>query len=329
MSQRVLVTGAGGFIGSHLVEELVRQGYRVRALVRYVSSGSLGKLEELPAELLSEVEVVRGDIRDAECVRRAVRQCTAVLHLAAAISIPYSYVHPREVLETNVVGTLNVLLAALEEQPERVVVTSTSEVFGTAQRIPMDEQHPLRPQSPYAATKVAADALALSFWASYGVPVVVLRPFNTYGPRQSPRAIVPTIILQALQRDEIRLGNRHTRRDLLYVADTVAGFLACLHAPLERILGRSFNLGTGQEVSVEELCAEILRLMGRQGIPVRSEARRQRPETSEVERLCADATAARTVLGWAPRWTLQQGLQQTIAYFAQRLQSFRPEDYLI
>ena len=330
MAERVLVTGAGGFIGSHLVEALVREGYRVRAFVRYVSGGSIGNLQWLPSEVLSELELVRGDIRDADAVRRACRGCSSVLHLAASISIPYSTVHPREVIETNVVGTLNVLSALLEaDSIDRVVVTSTSEVFGTAQRVPMDEQHPLRPQSPYAASKVAADKLAESFFHSYGLPVVILRPFNTYGPRQTARAIVPTIILQALQRHEIRLGRLETTRDLLYVADTVAAFLCCLRAPAESVLGESFNVGTGQEVSIGELCRRLCTLLGKPELPVRCEERRLRPEQGEVYRLCADSRKARQRLGWEPRYSLEEGLHETIAWFTAHAAHYQPEDYLI
>ncbi|GBD07450.1 dTDP-glucose 4,6-dehydratase 2 [bacterium HR21] len=330
MPERVLVTGAAGFIGSHLVEALVREGYQVRAFVRYVSDGSLGNLRWVAPEVLSELELVRGDVRDADAVRRACRGCPYVLHLAACISIPYSAVHPREVVETNVTGTLNVLSALLEEESvERVVVTSTSEVFGTAQYVPMDEGHPLRPRSPYAASKVAADKLAESFFHTYGLPVVILRPFNTYGPRQTPRAVVPTILLQALQREEIRLGRLETTRDLLYVADTVAAFLACLRAPAEGVVGESFNVGTGHEISIEKLCRTLCALLDKPELPVRQEERRMRPEQGEVYRLCADSRKARQRLGWAPRYSLEQGLRETIAWFVAHVSQYRPEDYLI
>jgi len=330
MAERVLVTGAGGFIGSHLVEALVREGYAVRAFVRYVSSGSLGNLRWVPPEIREEVEIVRGDIRDPDAVRRACQGCAVVLHLAASISIPYSYVHPREFVETNVIGTLNVLSALLQaETLDRVVVTSTSEVFGTARYVPMDEAHPLQPQSPYAASKVAADKLAESFFHTYGLPVVILRPFNTYGPRQTPRAVIPTIILQALQRGEIRLGNLEARRDLLYVADTVAAFLACVRAPVSAVAGQSFNLGTGQEVSVQELCQRICALLQLPELPLRCEQRRRRPEHSEVYRLCADSRKAQQQLGWSPRYDLESGLRETIDWFVRHRGEFAPEDYLI
>lgn len=330
MAERVLVTGAAGFIGSHLVEALVCEGYQVRAFVRYVSHGSLGNLRWLPPTVLAELELVRGDVRDADAVRRACRGCSAVLHLAASISIPYSAVHPREVVETNVGGTLNVLSAVLEVgSVERVVVTSTSEVFGTAQYIPMDEAHPLRPRSPYAASKVAADKLAESFFHTYGVPVVILRPFNTYGPRQTARAVVPTIVLQALQRQEIRLGRLETTRDLLYVADTVSAFLACLRAPADGVLGESFNVGTGREISIGELCRTLCMLLGKPDMPVRQEERRVRPEEGEVYRLCADGRKAQQRLGWSPRYSLDEGLQETVAWFAAHAAHYQPEDYLI
>jgi dTDP-glucose 4,6-dehydratase len=330
MAEQVLVTGAGGFIGSHLVEALVRAGYRVRAFLRYVSSGSVGNLAWLPPDILAEVELVRGDIRDPDAVRRACAGCPIVLHLAASISIPYSYVHPREFFETNVLGTLNVLMALRDaETVDRVVVTSTSEVFGTAQTVPMDETHPLQPQSPYAASKVAADKLAESFFRSYGLPVVILRPFNTYGPRQTPRAVVPTVILQILQRGEVRLGRLEPTRDLLYVADTVAAFLACIRAPARAVVGESFNVGTGREVSIGELCRLLCAIAGKPETPVYAEERRYRPESSEVFRLCADSRKARDQLGWSPRYTLEAGLRETVAWFAEHHHLFRPEDYLV
>ncbi len=330
MAERVLVTGAGGFIGSHVVEALVREGYHVRAFVRYVSSGSIGNLAHLEPGVLAEVELVRGDIRDADAVRRACSQCHSVLHLAASISIPYSYVHPREIVETNLLGTLNVLSALLDSGSiERVVVTSTSEVFGTAQYVPMDEGHPLQPQSPYAASKAAADMLAESFFRTYGLPVVVLRPFNTYGPRQSLRAVVPTIIVQALRGQAIRLGRLEPKRDLLYVADTVAAFLAVLRAPSDAVVGQSFNVGTGQEISIGELCQRICALVGKPELPIYCEEQRLRPEQSEVYRLCADSRKARQHLGWAPRYTLDCGLQETIAWFAEHVPYWPAEHYAV
>lgn len=330
MAERVLVTGAGGFIGSHLVEALVREGYRVRAFVRYVSSGSIGNLAHLDPAVLAEVELVRGDIRDADAVRRACSGCSGVLHLAASISIPYSYVHPREIVETNVVGTLNVLSALLDGgSVERVVVTSTSEVFGTAQYVPMDEHHPFRPQSPYAASKVAADMLAESFFRTYGLPVVVLRPFNTYGPRQSLRAVVPTIVVQALRGEAVRLGRLEPTRDLLYVADTVAAFLAVLRAPCESVVGESFNIGTGLEVSIGELCRRVCTLVGKPDLPILCEEQRLRPEQSEVYRLCADSRKAQQRLGWVPRYSLDRGLQQTIAWFGEHVPCWPAENYTV
>ncbi|MCS7177407.1 MAG: SDR family NAD(P)-dependent oxidoreductase [Candidatus Kapabacteria bacterium] len=330
MAERVLVTGAGGFIGSHVVELLVQEGYRVRAFIRYISAGSIGNLAWLPPEVRAEVEIVRGDLRDPDAVRRACHGCPLVVHLAASVSIPYSYVHPREFVETNVIGTLNVLSAVLGAGTvERVVVTSTSEVFGTAQYVPMDEAHPLQPQSPYAASKVAADKLAESFHRSYGLPVVILRPFNTYGPRQTPRAVVPTIILQALQRGRIRLGRLEPRRDLLYVADTAAAFLVCLRAPAEAVVGQTFNVGTGNDISIGELCQRICTLLGMPELPIETEERRYRPEESEVYQLCADSRKAQRVLGWQPQYSLEQGLQMTLAWFREHQHRYAPEDYLV
>jgi dTDP-glucose 4,6-dehydratase len=320
----VLVTGAGGFIASHLVEVLALCGARVRAFVRYNARGDPGLLALLPPPVLEEVEIIAGDLRDLSALEAAVQGVTHIFHLGALIAIPYSYVHPAEVVETNVIGTLNVLLAARQAGTERIIHTSTSEVYGTAQRVPIDEDHPLQGQSPYSASKIGADKLAESFYRSFETPVVTLRPFNTYGPRQSARAVIPTIITQALTQPVVRLGNLEARRDLTYVSDTVDGFLKVGHTP--GVEGQTFNLGSGEEIRVGDLAKEILTLVDR---PVRIEIDQQRlrPEKSEVQRLLSDNTLARQRLGWEPRVPLRQGLQRTIDWIAENLERYRPALY--
>ncbi len=322
----VLVTGAGGFIASHLVEELVRQGAKVRAFVRYNSRNDPGLLSLLPPDALAQVEIIAGDIRDLPAVTAAMRGVSHVLHLGALIAIPYSYLHPAEVVESNVIGTLNVLLAGRETGVERIVHTSTSEVYGTALRVPIDEEHPLQGQSPYSASKIGADKLAESFYRSFDLPVVTLRPFNTYGPRQSARAVIPTIISQALTRDLIKLGNLDARRDLTFVTDTVAGFRRAAETP--GVEGETFNLGVGEDVTVGQLAHQIIALVGR---PVRIEldAARLRPAKSEVQRLLSDNRKARERLGWQPQVALAEGLQRTIAWVQANLPRFRPDQYTV
>jgi NAD dependent epimerase/dehydratase len=320
----VLVTGAGGFIGSHLAEALVREGASVRAFVRYTSRGDHGWLEAAEPELVRELEIFRGDLVNPEAVAAAVRNRDVVLHLGALIPIPYSYVHPREFAAANVTGTLNVVEAARRTGVERIVQTSSSEVYGTAQKIPIDEEHPLRPQSPYAATKVGADQLALSYQRSFGTPVVVVRPFNTFGPRQSARAVIPTIVTQALSRDVVELGATGTTRDFLYVADTVSGIMACGAIP--RIEGEVINLGTGVEVPISEVVERVIRLLGRD-VPVALDEERLRPPDSEVERLVADITKAGTLLGWASNVDLDEGLRRTIEWLTGSLDAYKPTIY--
>lgn len=322
----VLVTGAGGFIASHLVETLVLQGARVRAFVRYNSRGDPGLLGLLPAERLAQVEIVAGDLRDLPAVQQAMSGITHVFHLGALIAIPYSYVHPAEVVETNVIGTLNVLLAARQPGIERVVHTSTSEVYGTAQRVPIDEDHPLQGQSPYSASKIGADKLAESFYRSFEIPIVTLRPFNTYGPRQSARAVVPTIITQALTQDVVHLGNLDARRDLTYVSDTVDGFLRVAQTP--GVEGETFNLGTGVEVRIGDLAQQIIELVGRP-VSLELDPARLRPEKSEVQRLLSDNRLAFKRLGWRPNVDLRQGLIETIDWIRDNLSRYRPGEFHI
>lgn len=320
----VLVTGAGGFIGSHLVEMLVEEGAEVRAFVRYNSRADWGLLHALTQDTLSSVEVVAGDLRDLPAVIAALRGVSHVFHLGALIAIPYSYVHPAEVVDVNVMGTLNILLAARETGPERVVHTSTSEVYGTAQRVPIDESHPLQGQSPYSASKIGADKIAESFYRSFDVPVVTLRPFNTYGPRQSTRAVIPTIIAQALTQDVVRLGNLDARRDLTYVTDTAAGFLKVAEAA--GVEGETFNLGAGFEITIGELAERIIGLVGRD-VHVEIDPARLRPAKSEVGRLLSDNTLARERLGWQPQVSLDEGLQRTIAWVRDNLDRYDPGTY--
>lgn len=318
--KKVLVTGAGGFIGSHLTEKLVHEGARVRAFVRYNSRGDLGLLSELPPPMLDAVEIIAGDLRDPQAIRDAVDGMEVVFHLGALISIPYSYRHPYEVAETNIMGTLNVLIAARDLGIERLVHTSTSEVYGTALRVPIEEDHPLQAQSPYSASKIGADKLAESFNCTYDLPVVTLRPFNTYGPRQSARAVIPTIITQALTQDSIHLGALDTIRDFTYVSDTVNGFLLAASAP--DIEGETIHLGTGREVTIGDLCNTIVKIVQRP-VAVEVDPDRIRPGKSEVKRLLSDNTYAREMLGWEPDVSLEEGLQRTVEWIHENLQRYR------
>jgi NAD dependent epimerase/dehydratase len=321
---RVLVTGAGGFIGSHLVEELVRGGARVRAFLHYNSRGERGLLELAPPEIVDEVESVFGDLRDADTVRCAVRDSTSVFHLGALIAIPYSYASPRDVVETNVLGTLNILTAAREAGVERVLQTSSSEVYGTARYVPIDELHPLQGQSPYAASKIGADQLAESFHRSYGLPVSIVRPFNTFGPRQSARAIIPTVISQALTGSVVRLGSTLPTRDFNFVTDTVSGFLRI--ADSAHTVGETLNLGTGRETTVPDLIAVIGKLLGRD-LAVETDDQRLRPAKSEVYRLVADATKIRQLCDWEPAVSFEEGLRRTVDWTRANISRYRPGIY--
>ncbi len=322
----ILVTGAGGFIASHLIERLAAEGARVRALVRYNSRGDPGLLRQLPERIYQRLDVVAGDLRDLPAVRSAMQDVEMVFHLGALIAIPYSYIHPLEVVETNVIGTTNVLLCARELKVARLVHTSTSEVYGTALQVPIDEAHPLQGQSPYSASKIGADKLAESFYRSFDLPVVTVRPFNTYGPRQSARAVIPTIITQALAGNIVELGNLEARRDLTYVSDTVDGFLRAGEIP--EIEGATINLGTGIEISVREL-AEVIIAIVNKPIEIRTEASRLRPPKSEVERLLCDNRLAKELLGWQPMVSLEDGLLRTIHWIQDHLDLYRPSIYQI
>lgn len=314
-STLVAVTGAEGFIGSHLVEALVADGHRVRALVQYNSFSSFGWLETLPEDVLSEVEIVLGDVRDPGSVGGLVTGAETVYHLAALIAIPYSYRAPHSYVETNVTGTLNVLEAVRHLGIPRLVHTSTSETYGTAQTVPITEDHPINTQSPYAASKAGGDRLADSYHASFGLPVVTLRPFNTFGPRQSMRAVIPTVIGQVAAGERtITLGDLRPTRDFSYVKDTVAAFRAVGTAPAAAVLGRTFNSGTGEEISVGDLVTLIGKLM-EADLDVRPDEARVRPANSEVMRLVSDASRLRAATGWAPAHTLEEGLRHTIDFF--------------
>ncbi|MDT0447963.1 SDR family NAD(P)-dependent oxidoreductase [Streptomyces hesseae] len=314
-STLVAVTGAEGFIGSHLVEALVADGHRVRAMVQYNSFSSFGWLEDLPREVMDHVEVVLGDVRDPGSVQGLVTGAETVYHLAALIAIPYSYRAPHSYVETNVTGTLNVLEAVRHLGIPRLVHTSTSETYGTARTVPITEDHPINTQSPYAASKAGGDRLADSYHASFGLPVVTLRPFNTFGPRQSMRAVIPTVIGQvAAGQRAITLGDLRPTRDFSYVKDTVAAFRAVGTAPAAAVLGRTFNSGTGEEISVGDLVTLIGKLMDTD-LEVTEDAERVRPANSEVMRLVCDSSRLRAATGWAPAHTLEQGLAETVAFF--------------
>jgi dTDP-glucose 4,6-dehydratase len=322
----VLVTGAGGFIGSTLVETLVHAGAGVRAFVRYNSRGDYGRLDDLAADVLAEVDVYAGDLQNPEAVATAVAGRDVVLHLGALIPIPYSYRHPREYVFANVDGTINILEASRRADVARLVQVSSSEVYGTAQVAPIPESHPLSPQSPYAATKVAADQLALSYHHSFGTPVVVARPFNTFGPRQSARAVIPTIITQALTRERIELGTLTPTRDFTFVVDTAAAIAAC--AEVDGIDGETFNFGSGEEHAIGDVVQAILARTGRD-LPVVSTDERRRPPGSEVERLLADASKARSALGWRPAVAFETGLDRTVEWITRSLDDFRPNVYTV
>ena len=333
------VTGAGGFIGSHLTQSLLGRGYCVRALVHYNAlnrRGHLDEIERLGREEQADwqkdgrLQVIAGDVQDARCMRELVRGCDTVFHLAALIGIPYSYVAPQAYLNINTMGTLNVLEACREERVGRLIHTSTSEAYGTARTTPIGEDHPLQAQSPYSASKIAADKLAESYERSFGLPLVTLRPFNAFGPRQSARAVIPTILTQALAPEcpEIRLGSLTPVRDYTYVEDTARAFMAAAEAPLETVQGRLYNVGSGQGISIGDLARLILEVTGIEK-PIAAAPERIRPEASEVMMLISDAARARAELGWTPRVSFKEGIARTAAWIERNLKIYRAGDYTL
>lgn len=323
--KKVLVTGADGFIGSHLTEELTIKGYQVRAFVYYNSFNHWGWLDTLPKNIMDNIEIVSGDIRDANGVAEAIDGVDAVFHLAALIGIPFSYCSPDAYVDTNIKGTLNILQAARRMGTERVLVTSTSEVYGTAKYVPIDENHPFQGQSPYAATKIGADRLAESFYRSFQLPVTIVRPFNTYGPRQSARAVIPTIIIQLLSgQTEVKLGSLTATRDFNYVKDTVNGFIKVYQS--DKTIGEEINISTQQEISIGQLAEELIRQINPKAVIVCDKAR-LRPENSEVNRLLGCNDKIRSLTDWAPQYTLEEGLKSTIEFLRDKLGRYKADIY--
>ncbi len=322
--KKILVTGAGGFIGSHLAEALLKSNAKVTALLRYTSEGRLGRLDFLPFILRKNLNIIFGDIRDPDICLQAVGKNDYIFHLAAQIAIPYSYIAPRDFLTVNGIGTANMLQAARSRNIKKFLHVSTSEVYGTAQYVPIDEKHPQVAQSPYSASKIAADKIAQSFYLSFGLPVITVRPFNCYGPRQSARAIVPTIILQALRGDTIKLGNVTTRRDMNYVYDIVAGMIAAGFEP--KTAGETLNLASGKDYSIEEMVKIIGDILGKK-LNIKTEKKRLRPEKSEVQRLVGDSRLAERKIGYIPGQSIRSGLEKTIRFFEKNLALYPKEDY--
>ncbi|MCI8340772.1 MAG: SDR family NAD(P)-dependent oxidoreductase [Eggerthellaceae bacterium] len=327
MAEKILVTGSDGFIGSHLVERLVADGHDVRAFVFYNSFNTWGWLDTLPADVLDDIEIFQGDIRDPNGVREAMRGVNQVFHLAALIAIPFSYHSPDAYVDTNIKGTLNVLQAARDLETERLLITSTSEVYGTAQFVPITEEHPYQGQSPYSATKIGADRIAESFYRSFGTPLTIVRPFNTYGPRQSARAVIPTIITQLLAgKEEIALGSLTPTRDFNYVLDTVNGFRRIAESP--NTIGEEINIATQNEVSIGEMAQELIKQIN-PSAKIICEEERLRPEKSEVQRLLGSNEKIKRLTGWAPQFTLEEGLAQTIEFFRDNLDKYKTGIYNI
>lgn len=322
----MLVTGAGGFIGSHLTEELVKLGTKVRAFLRYNSQKRQGLIECLPKDIQVSIDIFWGDLKDPQAVAKAVSGVEIVFHLGALISIPYSYFNPSDFVQTNVVGTSNILNACKDHQVEKLIHTSTSEVYGTAQYAPIDEVHPLQGQSPYSATKIGTDKLAESYYRSFALPLVILRPFNTYGPRQSTRAIIPTIITQALTSEKIKLGSLEPRRDFTYVTDIIDAFLRV--GQCQDAVGQTINVGSGQELSIRDLVKRISSILGKD-VQIECEPARIRPKKSEVERLICDNSKAREILHWEPKISLDEGLRKTIQWISENLNRFETGRYAI
>lgn len=324
---KVLVTGADGFIGSHLTEELVKQGHNVKAFSYYNSFNSWGWLDTIPEEILNEIEVFTGDVRDPNGVREAIKGVDEVYHLAALIAIPFSYHSPDSYVDTNIKGTLNVLQAARDFDLSKILITSTSEVYGTAQYVPIDEKHPLQGQSPYSATKIGADRLAESFYRSFNMPITIVRPFNTYGPRQSARAVIPTIITQLLARkDEIQLGSLRPTRDFNYVKDTVRGFIEI--AKSDKTIGEEINIATQEEISIGHLAEELIRQIN-PNAKIICDEQRLRPDKSEVNRLLGSNEKIMRLTNWKPNYTLEKGLAETIEFFKHNLNQYKTSIYNI
>ncbi|MFH2036670.1 MAG: GDP-mannose 4,6-dehydratase [Candidatus Zixiibacteriota bacterium] len=325
-NKKVLVTGAGGFIGSHLIDCLIKDKARITALVRYVSSGQTGWLDSLKPAVKSHISIIRGDIRDPDLCLQAVKDNDYIFHLAAQIAIPYSYIAPRDFIAVNINGTANLLQAARSAKIKKFLHVSTSEVYGNAQYVPIDEKHPQVAQSPYSASKIGADKMVESFVLSYNFPAVTVRPFNCYGPRQSARAIIPTIILQALKGRTIKLGNINTRRDLNFVTDIAGGMIGAITS--EKACGSIINLSSGHDYSIAELVEMIGAILGRK-LNIIIEKRRQRPKNSEVARLCGDNLLAGKLIDYRPKVSIQSGLKKTIAFFEKNIDGYTREDYLI
>jgi len=323
-NKKILVTGADGFIGSHLTERLVELGVKVRALVYYNSFNSWGWLDSFPKETLNKIEVIQGDIRDIYNLRSVMKNIDIVFHLAALITIPYSYISPVSYIKTNIEGTLNVLQVATDLKLEKVIHTSTSETYGTAQYIPIDENHPLQGQSPYSASKIGADMIAQSFYCAFNLPVVIARPFNTYGPRQSARAVIPTIVSQIISNSSVRLGSLNPTRDFVYVKDTVDGLIAV--AQSDSSIGEVINIGTGVETSIGDLFEKIKAVLGKD-VKVTFDEERVRPEKSEVLRLCASTEKAKKLLNFQTKYTLEEGLKETIDWIKKHLEIFKADVY--
>ena len=323
-NKTVLVTGSGGFIGSHLTEHLIDLGAHVKAFVRYNSRNDWGLLELLPKEKLDAIEIIMGDLKDEDAVRQAAKDTNIIFHLGAMIAIPYSYNHPRETIDTNILGTLNILTAARDNEVDKIVHTSTSEVYGTAQYVPIDEKHPLQGQSPYSASKIGADKIAESFYQSYDLPIATIRPFNTYGPRQSARAVIPAIIMQVLTQEKILLGSLHPTRDYTYVKDTVDAFIKVSESP--KSTGEVINIGSNFETSIGALADKIISLHGNNKEIVLDDTR-IRPQKSEVNQLWADNTKAKKLLGWTPKTSLDDGLKATMDWISEHMDRYKPKIY--
>lgn len=327
MISKILVTGADGFIGSHLTEELVKQGYKVKAFVYYNSFNSWGWLDTLPKDIMNEVEVFTGDVRDPNGVRESMKGIDVAFHLAALVAIPFSYHSPDTYVDTNVKGTLNVLQAARDLNTSRLLITSTSEVYGTAQYVPIDEKHPFQAQSPYSATKIAADRLAESFYRSFNMPITIVRPFNTYGPRQSARAVIPTIITQLLAgKEEVKLGSLTPTRDFNYVKDTVNGFIEI--AKSNNTIGEEINIATQKEISIGQLAEKLIKQIN-PNAKIVCDAQRLRPEKSEVNRLLGSNEKIMRLTNWKPNYTFDQGLKETIEFIKQNLDKYKTDIYNI